>query len=328
MKIQVVKPKSFPENLVVILPVYNEIGSLPQMCNELMAIVPKLNSKVSIHFCFVNNGSNDDSLKLLLEYDFGQQPFGILTLSRNFGYESALVAGLKYTDFDVYSLVDADGEDPVEMLPIFLEEIISGHDLVLGIRGKRHESRLTQLFRRASYKFLSKVSDDPFIPNSGNFSMFRRNVRNAVLVENMIYPFLRATLSRVGFAPKLIGHDRNPRIDGKSKHRNISLYKFAILGFMTSTTWPLRLLTYFSVSLVMLGGVEFTLDQLLAEEITMSNLYVLLSLFVLAGTSIISLYLARVYKYTIGRPLFYVDWAKSYEANGFQFSELRKNSND
>jgi glycosyltransferase involved in cell wall biosynthesis len=256
--------------------------------------------------------------------------FGILTLSRNYGYESALVAGLNFTNFDVYSLVDADGEDPVEMLPKFLDEIISGEDLVLGIRRVRHESKFTQVFRRLSYLFLSKVSDEPFIPNSGNFSMFRKSVRNAILTENKVYPFLRATLSRVGFSPKRITHDRNPRIDGKSKHRHLTLYRFAILGFMTSTTWPLRVISYFSAIFVLLSVTNFLLLKHISVGVwnEFIDFQALFNLLLLVFISIIGLYLARIYKYTIGRPLYYVDWSKSYEVNAFQFQKYELNLND
>jgi len=327
---QVVKLKSRPKSLGLILPVYNEAGSLPKMCDALLQILPKMQSGISVEACFVNNGSTDESLEILLNYDFGTMPVGILSLSRNYGYESALVAGLNFTNFDVYSLVDADGEDPVEILPSFLDQILSGEDLVLGIRGMRHESKFTQVFRRLSYLFLSKVSDEPFTPNSGNFSMFRKNVRDAILVENKVYPFLRATLSRVGLSPKKIAHDRNPRIDGRSKHRHISLYRFAILGFMTSTTWPLRFISYISAFLVSLGALNFLLFRIIFQNKGggLIDFDALFNLFVLIAISIIGLYLARVYKYTIGRPLYYVDWSNSYESNGFQFHAPENQSND
>ena len=127
---------------------------------------------------------------------------------------------------------------------------MAGNQIAIGIRRKRIESVVTKSFRTLSYSILSRLGDDPFRKNAGNFSMFSKVARDAILIENNSYPFLRSTLSRTGYRIEEFPHNRNPRIDGKSKYRKISLLKFAIAGFMTTTTWPLRFVSY-------LGGLNF-----------------------------------------------------------------------
>jgi dolichol-phosphate mannosyltransferase len=237
----------------------------------------------------------------------------IISLSRNFGYESGVIAGLEFADSDLYAVVDGDGEDPISLLPKFLDEILAGADIVQGLRLKRQEARSLQMFRRISYSILSKVSDDPFQANAGNFSMFRRIVRDGIVRENTIFPFMRATLSRIGYSVVQIPHDRNQRIGGISHYRKSALIKFAILGFMTSTTWPLRFTMYWAV------GVLFTTLSLFGISLIVdlsTNFWIKLLILgvvqVQLFLGVIAIYIARIYKFVIGRPQYYYDLTRSY----------------
>jgi glycosyltransferase involved in cell wall biosynthesis len=302
------------KTLTIVVPVYNEELLLDRFVSGLVEIVSKLEEKNECNVLFVNNGSTDSSLDLLKKCAPKFENFGILSLTRNFGYETALIAGLTNASGEIFALCDADGEDPFELLLDFQRALNDGYEIAIGIRKNRHEAGVTRAFRLISYKILSKLSDDPFKRNAGNFSMFSLTVRNAILRENLSFPFLRSTLSRTGFRAMEFPHDRNPRIDGKSKYRKISLMKFAIAGFMTATTWPLRFVSYlatfnalifiiscFSVFISPLGFIHFKdfLVLLLLTEICLS-------------LGVIALYVARIYKNSLGRPLFYVDWQNSF----------------
>jgi dolichol-phosphate mannosyltransferase len=305
--------------LTILVPIYNEELVIERFLSQLIPVVQKLDSIQKCHLVFINNGSTDSSLELLKKLNDSSSNYGILSLARNFGYETALIAGLTHTDSDYYALCDGDGEDPVEMLLRFQQSILVGNQIAIGIRKNRVESLITKTFRNLSYGILSRLGDDPFRKNAGNFSMFSRVVRNAILTENNSYPFLRSTLSRTGYKLEEFPHNRNPRIDGKSKYRKISLLKFAIAGFMTSTTWPLRFVAYMGGINSMLAVPYFLFNAKNSNKYFSQNILLLVSLETLTFLGVVSLYLARIYKNSLGRPLYYVDWSSTFEFGKFKF---------
>lgn len=296
--------------LTIVVPVYNEELVLEKFTSGLAAIVSKLQENNECNVLFVNNGSTDSSLDLLKNYASKFKNVGILSLTRNFGYETALIAGLTHASGDMFALCDADGEDPFELLLDFQSALANGYEIAIGIRKNRHEAGITRLFRLVSYKILSHLSDDPFKRNAGNFSMFSLAVRNAILRENQSFPFLRSTLSRTGYRTMEFPHNRNPRIDGKSKYRKISLLKFAVAGFMTATTWPLRFVSYLATFNATIFLIFILSTLVLPQDLTKFKDFGTPLLLTEIGLSlgVIALYIARIYKNSLGRPLFYVDW--------------------
>jgi len=306
-----------PKTLTIIIPFFNESGSISIFVEQLKPILLNLQKNIKCKLLFVNNGSTDGSLdivkKLIQTKFFSLIPIGVLTLPRNFGYETALIAGLTHAKSDYYCFCDSDGEDPVEIIPRFLESIKKGYAISIGIRRGRFEPNSTKIFRRIAYNFLSKVSDDPFLRNAGNFSMFNEVVRLAILSENKHFPFIRATFSRCGFPIHEIVHDRNKRIAGQSKFRNLNLLKFALAGFLTTTTWPLRFVAYMSIFSI---AAIIVLQSVVSQHV---NLEAFLFFEFFLFSSIFSIYIARIYKNVINKPLFYVNWLESESRNGYRW---------
>lgn len=305
------------QTLTIIIPFYNESDSISIFIDQLKPILLNLEKSVKCKILFINNGSTDGSLdivkKLIGSTILSSIPIGVLTLSRNFGYETALIAGLTHASSDYYCFCDSDGEDPVEIIPRFLESIKKGYAISIGIRKGRFEPRSTKIFRRIAYYFLSKVSDDPFLRNAGNFSMFNEAVRLAILSENRHFPFIRATFSRCGFPIHLIVHDRNKRIAGQSKFRSFNLLKFALAGFLTTTTWPLRFVAYLSIFST---AVIMVMQIVVVKQLNL-DIFIYFEFFLF--TSIFSIYIARIYKNVINKPLFYVNWLASEAKNGYRW---------
>jgi glycosyltransferase involved in cell wall biosynthesis len=307
-------PQKSLEVLSIIIPVYNEGQSLPIFFNILEKNLEKISKKAKVNVLFINNGSSDDSLELIKSFRCDGIELGVITLSRNFGYEVALFAGLELIDSDIYCMLDADGEDPSGLLEEFLRIIQQeGQEIAIGIRGKRHEGILTKVFRRFGYVVLSKISDEPFWRNAGNFSMFTRQVRDAVIHEKSSFPFLRSRFSASGYSARFVAYDREPRIDGKSKYRKMSLAKFAIAGFLTTTTWPLRL-NFYSFVMFVLMVLAFIPAQ---AEIFNDVSDLLFKSLVLLNISFISLYVARIYKDTNRKKLYHIDFEKSFGTENF-----------
>jgi hypothetical protein len=143
--------------------------------------------------------------------------------------------------------------------------------------------------------------------------MFNEVVRLAILSENRHFPFIRATFSRCGFPIHEIVHNRNKRIAGQSKFRNLNLLKFALAGFLTTTTWPLRLVAYLSIFSI---AAIIVLQNVVPNQV---NLEVFLYLEFFLFSSVFSIYIARIYKNVINKPLFYVNWLESESRNRYRW---------
>ena len=307
------KVESEIKSLSIVIPVFNEEKVVAELLRQFRDSIGFFTKEINVRLIFINNGSTDETVNTIVENWDDRIETEIISLSRNFGYEAGIIAGLEYADSDLYAVVDGDGEDPISLLPRFLDEILSGADIVQGLRLKRKEPQALQLFRRLSYMILSKISDEPFRVNSGNFSMFRRGIRDGILRENSLFPFMRATLSRIGYTVVQIPHDRNPRIDGKSHYRRSALIKFAILGFLTTTTWPLRFGMYWGlvVATFSLFSVFLSFFVEISENFWLKFLVLGMSqIFIFVG--IASIYIARVYKFVLGRPQYYYDFTRSF----------------
>lgn len=318
-----------PRSLCIVIPIFNEELALPYFLDALQPIIEKLRKKLDVIVIFVNNGSTDGSVDIINSTDMGEINSAILTLTRNFGYEAGLIAGLTFVTSDCYCLIDADGEDPAHLLLDFLVSIESGNEIAIGLRQLRVESKLLQSFRRLGYKVLARISDDPFTVSAGNFSMFNSKVRNSILIENSSYPFLRATVSRTGFKTEYFPHNRNPRLDGRSNFNKFGLLKFAVAGFMTTTTWPLRMAAY-SLGLMLPLGLSALVSSIIFDFSSTAGIVQNFSIFLFLSTQsvnigIIAIYVARVYKNSLGRPLFYVDWHQSYATKKFPFEYPNEN---
>jgi glycosyltransferase involved in cell wall biosynthesis len=307
----------FPDpSLAVVIPVFNEEVVIDEFVGQLRAAHNKFPENLHVCYLFVNNGSTDGTLGELLRHWDNQMHLEVISLSRNFGYEAGIIAGLASIQSDFYAVIDGDGEDPVDLLPSFYLEILQGADVVQGLRLMRNESKSLQTFRRFSYLFLSKISDEPFRINVGNFSMFRKNIRNGIIEENKVFPFMRATLSRIGYKVVEKPHNRSPRIGGVSNYRKVALVKFAILGFLTSTTWPLRFSLYMGVFMAVITSLVLNLYFFgVISDHSFDVIQLIFSSFLLYSIGVASIYIARVYKFIIGRPMYYFDTSKNFSRN-------------
>ena len=320
-KLRVIPRKT--NSLSIIIPVFNEEKALPLFLNILKPVLKVLETKIEVQTLFVKNGSTDRTLELLLP-EFSAHTMGVLSLSRNFGYEAAIIAGIENADTDLFAVIDADGEDNQKYLIDFLKSILDGNSVAIGIRGIRFESLATRSFRKFGYKILSKVSDDSFIVNAGNFIMFDKLVKDAVLKENLNYPFMRSTIARSGFKTMKHYYDRQPRLDGKSKYRKFGLIKFAGSGFLSTTTWPLRMISYATLATVpIVFLIGFAARFLKISDLPIASI-TLVTTEILVSTAIISMYLARIYKVSLKRPIYFIDPFQTLFDSDFKTSLVLK----
>lgn len=227
-------------------------------------------------------------------------------MTRNFGYEIAFEAGLREITSDFYCLIDSDGEDPVGLLPEFVKAIESDYKIAYGVRQERQENKFIVLLRKIFYRFLNLIADDPFKKDVGEFSMFSKSVRDQIIIDNNSYPFWRASISRSSFKSIGFPHKRDKRLSGVSKFKPRGMFTFALIGILSTTTWPLRLSIYINlISILIL--ILYWIPGLMFNVISFN---LILSVF-LISTQItlisICMYLARTYKNGRGRPNYYIE---------------------
>ena len=295
------------QKLVVIFPVYNESVGIKTFIEQLVEVGSKLKDKIDVFFLAIENGSSDDSIETLLNLRKLHDNLNIIKLTRNFGYEIAFECGLKEFEADLYCLIDADGEDPINLIVDFYHSIQNGFKVAYGVRKLRNDNRITVLFRQLFYRFLKLIADDPFRVDVGEFSMFTRQVRDEILKDVNSYPFWRSSISRSGFRSEPFPHNRNPRIAGKSKFKPKSMLTFALIGILSTTTWPLRASIFLSIFTLITSIflVIFSYASTLTFSIPVVNYILLANL----NTSIvaIAMYVARTYKNGRNRPNYYID---------------------
>lgn len=296
--------------LHVIVPARNERQNVPYFygrARQALGSIPRLDW----HIVFVNNASEDGTLDEMLDLRAADPRVKIITLSRNFGYHAALVAGLSSVESDLYAIVDVDCEDPPELLVDFHKAIQGGVEIAYGERSQRDEPRSITFGRKLFYIANRAVADDSDIVMwMGEFSMFTRQVRDAVLAPKTTFVSLRAEMGYVGFPRAGIPYLRAKRKYGHTHYNLWRMTLYAIVSILSGTTFPLRLVLYVA-ALVGVGfpiyvGVRGLTGARAAVAAAFASLY-----FLVISIPLISLYLARVYKNVVHRPVFIIDKTRS-----------------
>jgi glycosyltransferase involved in cell wall biosynthesis len=295
--------------LNVIVPARNERLNVPFFygrARRTLESIPGLDWSI----VFINNASEDGTLEQVLELRAADPRVKIITLSRDFGYHAALVAGLSSVDSDYYAIVDVDCEDPPELLADFYASIQDGVQIAYGVRSNRDEPRLITFGRKLFYLANRRVADSEIVMWMGEFSMFTRQVRDAVLAARTTFMSLRAEMGHVGFARKGFSYLRARRTYGETHYNLWRMTLYAIASILSGTTFPLRLVLYLAAVI----GVGFPVYVKLMglTPVGTAVAAAVVSLYFLVMTlPLIGLYLARTYKNVVGRPIFVIDHTRT-----------------
>ncbi|TMC70233.1 MAG: glycosyltransferase family 2 protein [Chloroflexi bacterium] len=296
--------------LAVIVPVHNEIGNIAPFYDRVRQVLESVPGQ-PWQMVFVNDGSTDGSLERICELRTRDERVKVISLSRNFGYHAVLLAGLSLVTADRYAMIDVDCEDPPELLLDFHRAIEGGADVAYGIRSNRIEPVLVTFFRRLFYYLNKRIADSDIVLWMAEFAMITRQVRDAILAPHTTYVFLRAELGYVGFVRVGVPYVRGVRTSGKTHYNFFNMTRFAVSGFLASSTFPLRLILYLAVAIGILFPLVVALAGLgpatIASLASVATFY-----FALVALSTIALYLARTYKNGVSRPVFIVDKNRTY----------------
>jgi dolichol-phosphate mannosyltransferase len=296
--------------LAIIVPVHNELGNIASFYERTRAVLESL-AGMSWQIVFVNNGSDDGTLERIYEVRARDDRVKVITLSRDFGYHAVLLAGLSLVTADRYAMIDVDCEDPPELLRDFHAALEGGADVAYGIRSNRVEPKIVTFFRRLFYYINREIADSDIVLWMAEFAMISKQVRDAIIAPHTTYVFLRAEIGYVGFVRVGVPYVRGVRTSGKSHYNFFNMTRFAVAGFLASSTFPLRLILYVAVVIGLLFPLVAALAGLGAAGIA-SLASVATFYFALVALSTIALYLARTYKNGVARPVFVVDKNKTY----------------
>lgn len=300
--------------LSIVIPIFNEEENLPELGRRLREACDSL-SEVEWQAIYVNDGSSDRSVAIMLDQHAADPRFTLVDLSRNFGHQAAISAGLAHADGDAVVIMDGDLQDPPEVIPDLVAAWRSGAKVVRAERRSRQDTGLRAVGFRVFHRLFALLSDMPIASHTGVFSLLdRQAVRefNQLRENNRFIPGLRDWL---GFEQATVAYDRSSRAAGEPKQTLRRLVRYAMDAVFSFSYKPLRLMTWFGVCV---SGIGFLLAsfyiarRLLGIEeaqmgfTTIVSLVLFLGGIQLIGIGLLGEYLGRTYDEVKRRPLYIV----------------------
>lgn len=304
---------SSPVELSIVVPVYNEEQNLEFLFTRLQTVLNKITHSYEI-IC-INDGSGDKTLECLIEYHRLDPAIKIINLSRNFGKEVALSAGIDYSTGKAVIPIDADLQDPPELIEEMVRLWYEGYDVVCATRRSRSgESWLKRSTADMFYRTIGSMSKVPIPSNTGDFRLMDRKVVQALKQMPERTRFMKGLFAWVGYKQTVIMFDRHPRHKGTTKWNYWKLWNFALDGIFSFTLVPLKIWVYIGliVSAISLVYAGFLILRTLVQGIDVPGYASLMvAILFLGGIQLITLgiigeYLGRVYEEVKGRPLYLV----------------------
>lgn len=299
----------------ILIPAYNEEPVLDKLFARL-ANLANDTKDYDFEFLFVNDGSKDKTLEIIKGYAETDSRVSYINFSRNFGKEIGMIAGLDHVQGDATVIIDADLQDPPELIPEMLKLWEEGYDDVYAKRRSRDgESWVKKFTSKAYYKTLQKVTHVPIQEDTGDFRLLDRRVVEAIKQFRDSQRNAKAIFSWVGFHKKEILYDRDPRAAGETKWNYIKLVNLALDGITSFTTAPLRISTYIGVIVsfatfvylvfLVIRTIFFGTD--LAGYPSMMAVILFLGGVQLLSLGVIGEYIGRIFNETKQRPLYLIE---------------------
>lgn len=300
--------------VTILVPLYNEVTVLPQLFDRLLQLSTSIN--IPIHYLLVDDGSTDETGTYISNFILDKSDWSALFLSRNFGHSAAITAGLsaiKKENGAVF-IIDGDLQDPPELLPLFIQNMQQGNDVVYGIRNKRKESTLKKICYNVYYRLLKKFSSIQMPLDAGDFCLISNRVVQQLNSMPEESRYLRGMRSWVGFKQQGIPYERAARLSGKSKYPITTLFKLAFNGLFNFSELPIRIIGIVGI-LAIIPSLIYLLITLYKKIIfgTVPEGFTALifAIVLFSGVQLLSLgiigeYVLRIFFQVKQRPLFIV----------------------
>ena len=306
------------DRLTVVVAAFNEAESLPVLQLRLAAVLDDVAAThgLDCRVVYVDDGSTDATWSVLQALAAGDRRIALLRLSRNFGKELALTAGLDHVDQGAALILDADGQDPPELIPRFVEQWRCGYDDVFGTRIEREgEGWLKRGSAHAFYRVIGRLSKTPIPADTGDFRLLSPRALAALGRLRERHRFMKGLFGWVGYNRVSVPYQRDARLAGVTKFNFWKLWNFALEGITSFSTAPLRIATYLGVATALLAfgyGLWIILKALFWGDPVAGWPTMMAVILFLGGTQLVALgligeYLGRLYDEAKQRPLYLVD---------------------
>lgn len=304
------------KKISIIIPAYNEEESLPFLIERINKLMNSLEDKYDFEILFINDGSKDRTLELIKEYRDKDKRICYVDFARNFGKEIAMKAGIDYCTGECAIFLDADLQDPPELIPELIKYWEEGYDDVYARRKSRKgETLLKKITSKMYYRILQALTPVEIQVDTGDFRLLDRRCINVLKALKENQRCSKSLFSWIGYKKKAVFYDRDPRIAGKTKWNYGKLFNLAIDGITSFTTSPLRISAFLSIPtfLMLIGYLIYVIIKCIRiqEPIQAFQATILLILF-FSGIQILLFgivgeYLGRIFNESKARPLYLVN---------------------
>ncbi len=311
-------------NISVIVPVYNEAIGLGEFNCRLFKVLDS-QPKYSFEVIYCNDGSEDETADVVSSLRAKDKRVRLISFSRNFGKENALLAGIEKSRGEAVITIDGDGQHPVELIPKFLQAWQNGSQVVVGVRTySKDESFIKRLGSKIFYKTINLFLMQKLKPGSTDYRLIDAGVRKAFLQLKESERITRGLIDWLGFKPKYIKFVAEPRRSGQPGYSFTKLAKLAANSMVSLSPRPLYLCGYLGVTITfgaLIVGASVALEQIMLGDplgwrFTGTAMLGILTIFLvgilLAAIGILSLYIAHIHSQTKDRPLYVVDYKNSH----------------
>jgi len=299
----------------LLIPAYNEEDTIPLLYDELNKVLETIPG-YEFEILFVNDGSSDNTLNILRNMQQRDTRINYISFSRNFGKETAMAAGFDYVTGDAAVILDADLQDPPELIGEMIKYWEDGYDDVYAKRRSREgETWLKKITSAAFYKLLQKMTKIPIQEDTGDFRLLDRRAIESLKKLREKQRYTKGMFSWIGFNKKEILFDRKPRAAGKTKWNYLKLFNLALEGVTSFTTSPLRISTIIGILVSifsMIYMVIVLIKSLIWKDPVQGYPSMMVTILFLGGVQLVSLgiigeYVGRIFNETKYRPLYIID---------------------
>ena len=303
------------KKITIIIPAYNEEESLEKLYDRLSKVVNGI-TNYEFEMLFINDGSKDKTKDILKELREKDNRVSYVNFSRNFGKETAMMAGMDYAKGDAVVFIDADLQDPPELIPELIKYWEQGYDDVYAKRRSRKgETFIKKFTSKMYYKILQSLTRVEIQKDTGDFRLLHIRGVNALSKMREYQRCSKSMFSWIGYNKKEVLFDRDPRVAGTTKWNYKKLVDLAIDGITSFTTSPLRISTYLSIPTFLTLFIYFiyVIIKCITQDVAMQafQAIILICLFffgtIILLIGIIGEYLGRIFNETKNRPLYFVD---------------------
>jgi dolichol-phosphate mannosyltransferase len=306
------------KTLSIVTPVYNEIESIDEFANRIETTMFAWSGKVDWELLFCVDPSTDGTEGFIESLHVREPRFKMVRFSRRFGQPTATMAGIELSTGNAVVVIDADLQDPPEVISQLIQEWLDGSKIVLAKRRSRTgEPALKKFVAKTGYSFLNKFAEVPIPENTGDFRLMDRQVVNELLKYRETNSFLRGLVSLVGFPVKTVEFDRPERFAGRTKYNawigSLKIGFNGVVGFSTALLSLSTILGFASSILSLVIGAGYGIAKIVGVEFPIGNPTIVISVLFMGGMNlltmgILGLYVGRIYDEVKQRPRYIVEY--------------------